>query len=250
MTVTRERASPNFNDRAGGVRPSIIVIHYTGTATAQEAEDVYMNITPDPSSGPVSPHYMIAEDGTVTRFVPEERRAWHAGESWWNGKADINSHSIGIELVNAGHAGGCPPFKSAQMDALAGLIGAIVGRHGIAAHNIVGHSDIAPHRSRKIDPGEAFDWEWLAVQGFGLYPRPEQDDYAMAQVLYADMAGLRQGLSQYGYDPRISDDDAISAFQRHFQAEAFRRGTQGIPDAETGARLHWLLRAKNRICGL
>lgn len=250
MVPIRKLISPNFNDRAGGVQPSILILHYTGTDTAQEAEDYYMGVKTHGIAGRVSPHYMIDRDGTITQFVDECKRAWHAGQAWWDGRDDINSHSIGIELVNPGHDRTYIPFTTEQMDALAALTLDILSRNSIPAWNILGHSDISPAKSRnKPDPGEKLDWEWLAaVHDIGLFPQPEADDYAMADVLYADMAGLRQGLCEYGYDPRVSTEEAITAFQRHFQADAHDKGVAGIPDRETGARLHWLLHRKNALC--
>lgn len=246
MLNIRKLISPNFNDRAGGVQPSILVLHYTGTDTGQEAEDYYMNTKIHAKAGLISPHYMIDRDGTITQFVDEQKRAWHAGQSWWDGKSDINSHSIGIELVNPGHCRQYLSFTGEQMTALAELTRDILSRHDIPAHNIIGHSDISPATDRqKPDPGEKLDWEWLAAQGIGVFPAPEKDDFAMADVLYDDLASLRQALNEYGYDPRVTDDEAISAFQRHFQADAHHGKAAGIPDRDTGARLHWLLNRKN-----
>jgi N-acetylmuramoyl-L-alanine amidase len=248
MLNIRKLISPNFNDRAGGVKPSILVLHYTGTDTAQEAEDYYMNIKTHAKAGPISPHYMIDYDGTVTQFVDEEKRAWHAGHSWWDGKSDINSHSIGIELVNPGHDRIYQPFTPAQMQSLAMLVQDILKRNDIPAYNIVGHSDIAPALNRnKPDPGENMDWEWLATQHIGLFPAPEQDDFDMADVLYNDLSNLRRALNEYGYDPRVTDQEAIAAFQRHFQPDAHHNKIAGIPDQDTAARLHWLLHQKNLL---
>ncbi len=246
MVAIRKLISPNFNDRAGGVTPSILVLHYTGTDGADEAEEYYMNIRIDPGAGQISPHYMIDYDGRITQFVDEEKRAWHAGQSWWDGKDDINSHSIGIELVNPGHERVYTPFTGAQMDALAELAHDILGRHAIPACNIVGHSDISPATSRKKpDPGEKLDWAWLAMRGIGLFPVPETSDFDAADRLYTDAASLRRGLNAYGYDSRVSDAEAVSAFQRHFQADAHHNGSAGVPDRDTAARLHWLLNRKN-----
>lgn len=247
MTLNiRKLISPNFNDRAGGAAPGILVLHYTGTQTAKEAEDYYMNIKTHAQSGPVSPHYMIDRDGAVTQFVEEDKRAWHAGQSWWDGRTDLNSHSIGIELVNPGHDWGYIPFTQPQMDALSELTREILSRHTIAAHCVLGHSDIAPLTARKKpDPGEYFDWAWMAAQGVGLWPAPQQSDYDFGDILLSDLANFRQALTEYGYDPQVTQDEAVRAFQRHFQPEAFQARTAGTPDRETAARLHWLLKAKN-----
>ncbi len=148
--------SPNYNERIGYDAPEMIVIHYTGMKTAQAALDRLC----DPAAE-VSAHYVIDEDGTVYQLVGEDKRAWHAGVSNWNGETDINSASIGIELVNPGHEFGYRAFPAAQMQTLAELCKGIMGRHEIKI--VLGHSDVAP--IRKQDPGELFDWAWLAHNG-------------------------------------------------------------------------------------
>ena len=151
--------SPNSGERRGGVRPSIIVIHYTGMASCAAARARLC----DPVAE-VSAHWLIAEGGGVEGLVPEPLRAWHAGAGEWAGIADVNSASIGIELTNPGDA----PFPLPQMVALEGLLGDIMARWGIAAHRVIGHSDMAP--GRKIDPGPRFDWRGLARAGLSVWP--------------------------------------------------------------------------------
>ena len=142
--------------RPAGRRPvDMLVLHYTGMASAEAALDRLR----DPAAK-VSAHYLIDEDGTVVAMVPELLRAWHAGVSWWQGRAGLNDVSIGIELVNPGHEWGYRPFPDAQMAALVELAQGIVARWPIPAGRVVGHSDIAP--TRKEDPGELFDWRRLA----------------------------------------------------------------------------------------
>ncbi len=148
--------SPNFGERRDGARPSIIVIHSTGMKTAQEALERMC----DPAAE-VSAHYCIDEDGTVYELVDETMRAWHAGVSEWRGITDVNSHSIGIELVNPGHEWGYREFPPEQMESLVDLCKSIMARHEIKW--VLGHSDIAPGRRR--DPGELFDWQWMADAG-------------------------------------------------------------------------------------
>jgi N-acetylmuramoyl-L-alanine amidase len=148
--------SDNYNERAGHVSPSLIIIHYTGTKTAQEAADYYLNKTLDENAGKISPHYMIDGDGTIYQFVDEDKRAWHAGVSHWQGQDDINSISIGIELVNQGEFADYPAFEAAQIDQLTALCCAIQQRHNIAPVAVIGHDDIAP--GRKQDPGPSFPW--------------------------------------------------------------------------------------------
>ena len=154
-----EAPSPNFNSRTAP--PDILVLHYTGMQTGQEALDRLR----DPEAK-VSSHYLVEEDGRVFRLVAEERRAWHAGVSSWRGQTDINGASIGIEIVNPGHDWGYRAFPEAQIAAVIDLVGDIRGRWTIEDRNIVGHSDVAPER--KTDPGELFPWKRLAEAGHGL----------------------------------------------------------------------------------
>lgn len=248
MRNIRKLASPNCEERHGGAQPTILIIHYTGTSTGREAEDYYMNVKTDPNAGPISPHYMIERDGSVTQFVEEDKRAYHAGKSWWDGETDINSHSIGIELVNPGHENGYIDFTPEQIESLAELVQDILTRNDIPPHRILGHSDVFPHVTEKRikpDPGEKLNWAWLAAQGVGLWPEPEQDDYDLAAMVYGDEASLRQAFTEYGYDPSGSMEDIVAAFQRHFQPEAHIEKRAGVPDKDTAAKLHWLLKAKN-----
>jgi len=220
--VHRENLSPNCDERALPV--SMVVLHYTGMQSAAEAEE---RMT-DPTAK-VSAHYMIDEDGEVVRLVPEEKRAWHAGKSFWRGLNDINSASIGIELVNPGHEWGYRPFPDAQIDALLPLLARIVAEHDIAPANVVGHSDIAP--ARKEDPGELFPWERLAEVGLALaVPKPR------IQLIYDNDGAFFLALERFGYD--ITDGRAaIRAFQRRWRP----RKLDGELDGEIGALLFELL---------
>ena len=150
------RPSPNFDVRALPV--SMVVLHYTGMPDAGSALDRLTNPV-----AKVSAHYVVAEDGVVVALVDEAKRAWHAGKSWWRGVTDVNSTSVGIEIVNPGHEFGYRPFPEPQMAAVVALVGGIVARYRVAPGNVVGHSDIAP--VRKDDPGELFDWPRLARAG-------------------------------------------------------------------------------------
>src|SRR5690606_3174769 len=146
--------------------PSLLILHYTGMATAEQA----IARLCDPRSQ-VSCHYLVDDDGQIVQMVDEDRRAWHAGMAAWGGERDINSWSIGIEVQNPGHDHGYRDFPEAQMVAVEALAGDIVARHGIAAHRVLAHSDVAP--GRKIDPGEKFDWARLARAGVGHWVSPE-----------------------------------------------------------------------------
>ncbi|HKX80409.1 MAG TPA: N-acetylmuramoyl-L-alanine amidase [Novosphingobium sp.] len=220
--VNRAAPSPNWNERALPV--SMIVLHYTGMRSAEDALERMCD-----ARAKVSAHYMIDEDGTVTSLVPEDKRAWHAGKSYWRGVTDVNSASVGIELVNPGHEWGYRPFPQEQMDALLPLLADIKNRHDVPRANVVGHSDIAP--ARKDDPGELFDWERLARIGLAL-PRPR----ARMALLYDNPSAFYLALERFGYD--ISDGHAaVRAFQRRWRP----RKIDGEIDGQIGGILFELL---------
>jgi N-acetylmuramoyl-L-alanine amidase len=221
-----ERPSPNHDPRRAGAPIDILLLHYTGMETAEAA----LARLCDPAAK-VSAHYTIDEDGTLHRHVPEDRRAWHAGKSFWAGERDVNSRSIGIELVNPGHEFGYRPFPEAQMAALIPLAREIVARHAVPAARVLGHSDVAP--GRRQDPGELFDWAGLAQAGIGTWPTPEDGPGEIP------IERVQAQLAEFGYDVPGSgalDDKtraALTAFQRHFRPQRI----DGVPDAETTARL-------------
>lgn len=217
-----ETPSPNWNQRMLPV--SMVVLHYTGMPTADEA----LQRLCDPAAQ-VSAHYLIEEDGTVHRLVREDRRAWHAGKSHWRGITDVNSASVGIELVNPGHEWGYRPFPDQQMAALLPLLADIVQRHDIPCANVVAHSDIAP--VRKEDPGELFDWHLLARHRLCL-PRPR----VTMPSPYDNDSAFMLALERWGYD--ISDAAAaVRAFQRRWRPEWI----DGEIDGECSAMLFSLL---------
>jgi N-acetylmuramoyl-L-alanine amidase len=213
----------NHDERPAGTPVDMLVLHYTGMPSVEEA----LVRLCDPGSK-VSAHYLIDEDGTVVALVDETRRAWHAGIACWRGARDVNARSIGIELVNPGHEFGYRPFPEAQMAALESLAKGILARHPIPARNVVGHSDVAP--TRKQDPGELFDWRRLAAAGIGLWPEgavpcPGGPDAVAAM------------LAEYGYD--VADvTAAVVAFQRRFSPERI----DGVADADIVGRVAALLR--------
>lgn len=214
--------SPNHDERTLPV--TMIVLHYTGM---RDAASAIARLT-DPEAK-VSSHYLVAEDGQVMRLVAEERRAWHAGKAFWRGVTDVNSASIGIEIVNPGHEFGYRPFPKPQMDALIPLISDIRDRHAIEVANIVGHSDVAPQR--KQDPGELFDWELLAKLGLAVR-RPR---HGLADPHWTP-GGFLLALERFGYD--VADGPAaVTAFQRRFRPETI----DGIADGECRAILLRLL---------
>jgi N-acetylmuramoyl-L-alanine amidase len=210
--------SPNFDVRTLPI--SMLVLHYTGMQNGTEALDRLCDL-----NAKVSAHYLIEEDGQVLTLVDERHRAWHAGTAKWRDITNINSASIGIEIVNGGHDFGLPTYPDVQIEALIALARAIVKRHNISAHNIVGHSDIAP--SRKADPGEHFPWKQLAKAGLGLWPDPAPHS-STPTPLEDDLARIGYAISGNGADlPEI-----IAAFQRHYLPDTI----SGKPDALTRAR--------------
>lgn len=228
--------SPNFDSRRSP--PDMLVLHYTGMQTGQAAIDRLR----DPEAR-VSAHYVVEEDGTLFRLVEEERRAWHAGKSFWKGETDINAVSIGIEIVNPGHEWGYRAFPDAQIETVIALVGDIRTRWQIPNARIVGHSDVAPNR--KEDPGELFPWKRLAEAGHGLWFEPEP---APGPALGPGDTGvgvfaLQAGLHRMGYEPLPSgtyDEETatvVRAFQRHWRPEQ----VDGIADGDTRARLMGLL---------
>jgi N-acetylmuramoyl-L-alanine amidase len=236
VTLTpRERLSPNQDDRPAGTPIDMLVLHYTGMASAREALDRLCDPAPPAPLPRVSCHYLVEEDGLVWRLVPEERRAWHAGVSFWRGHHTLNGRSIGIEIVNPGHEWGYRPFPALQMAAVADLCLDILGRHPIPAGNVVAHSDIAP--DRKQDPGELFDWEGLAANGIGFWP--SGIDGSGADRPGGGMERAAALLAGIGYpvDP-ARPQVALAAFQRRFRQER----VDGEADSGTLARLEAVLR--------
>lgn len=217
--------SPNFDARAQPI--SMIVLHYTG----MESGDAAIAWLADPVSK-VSAHYVVAEDGQVVRMVDEGNRAWHAGRSFWRGITDVNSASVGIEIVNPGHEFGYRPFPAAQMDAVEALVAGVAARHRVTPAMVVGHSDIAP--TRKQDPGELFDWPRLARAGLAL-ATPD----AGFDPRWTD-AGVIAALGRFGYDVS-APQAAVVAFQRRFRPA----NIDGTIDAETRGLLFGLLRAQS-----
>lgn len=232
--------SPNLDARRAP--PDMIVLHYTGMVTGEAA----IARLRDPEAR-VSAHYVVEEDGRLFRLVPEERRAWHAGQGSWQGETDVNAVSIGIEIVNPGHEFGYRGFPEAQVATVLALVADIRTRWSVTDARIVGHSDTAPHR--KTDPGELFPWKRLAEAGHGLWfepaaeriaalgpPLSEGDQGIGVIVLRSALHRLGYGLQpggDYDADTRIT----VEAFQRHWRPDR----VDGVADGETRARLVGLL---------
>lgn len=235
-----ERPSPNHDERPAGAGLDILLLHYTGMPTASAALERLCE-----PAAKVSAHYLVDEDGAAYALVPEARRAWHAGVSYWQGVRDINARSIGIELVNPGHEFGYRPFPEPQMRALIDLCRDLLARHAIPPQRVLGHSDVAP--ARKQDPGELFDWPRLAAAGIGLWPTADLADTRPPTLAPGGkgpaVQELRRALAAFGYQAMGGadyDDDLaaiVTAFQRHWRPA----GVDGVADSETQAILYHLL---------
>lgn len=238
------RVSPNFGPRLDVSRPDMIVLHYTGMKTGEGAEAWLCA----PESQ-VSSHYLVHEDGRIVQMVRESDRAWHAGKSFWRGVTDVNSHSVGVEIVNPGYEFGYRGFPASQIVSVIELCRGIIARHGIRPQDVLAHSDIAP--GRKVDPGEKFPWRKLAEAGIGHFVAPVRA--GGNPVLALGDSGpaveeLQSMLSLYGYGIDITgvfDQPTavlVSAFQRHFRP----RRVDGLADRSTVATLRRLLEALSK----
>ena len=212
---TQWKPSPNYGPR----KANYVILHHTSSATLERALLTLSN-----PNTQVSSHYLIDRDGRVLQLVDENQRAWHAGESYWGGHTDLNSASIGIELVNNGKE----PFAPAQIKALLSLLSEIRSRNKIPRANFLGHADVAP--GRKTDPSALFPWRQLAMSGFGLwcdppYPTPPES------------FDIILGLATFGYDVR-DPLRAFSAFKLHFSPD------RGIEFGETDRAMLYCLVGK------
>ncbi|MGB7099282.1 MAG: N-acetylmuramoyl-L-alanine amidase [Xanthobacteraceae bacterium] len=244
--VAEVRPSPNHDERGGGRSPDMIVLHYTGMQDADAALDRLC----DPLSK-VSAHYLVFEDGRVVQMVQESRRAWHAGQSFWAGETDLNSCSIGVEIVNPGHDYDYPDFPKRQIAAATALCRGISTRNTIPPPRVLAHSDIAP--SRKRDPGEKFPWRTLYDSGIGHWVKPAPIAEGNRVLALGDrddaVTALQESLSQYGYGVTVNGTydsvthDVVAAFQRHFRPER----VDGVGDQSTRTTLRDLLAQRTRV---
>jgi N-acetylmuramoyl-L-alanine amidase len=247
LLAARFVASPNWGERRGRGRPDCLVLHYTGMPTG----DAALRALIDPATS-VSAHYLVWEDGAIDQLVAERDRAWHAGKALWRGESDLNSASIGVEIVNAGHDGGSPPFPERQIEATIALGRDICGRWGIAPERVLAHSDVAP--ARKQDPGEAFPWErlWRAGLGHWIEPAPVSGGPLFAHEEEGPpVRALQAMLALYGYGVEITGvydrqtRQSVTAFQRHFRPAR----VDGEADASTVATLKALIDGLERKTG-
>ncbi len=235
------RVSPNFGARIGVSRPDMLVLHYTGMKTGEAAEAWLCT-----SESQVSSHYLVHEDGRIVQMVRESDRAWHAGKSFWRGFTDVNSHSVGIEIVNPGHEFGYRSFPARQIAAVIELCGGIIARHPVSPRNVLAHSDVAP--GRKVDPGHKFPWRKLHEAGIGHFVASARaggkpsvgpgDSGADVERLQSRLAFYGYGMDIMGvYDQRT--EAVVAAFQRHFRP----RRVDGLADRSTLDTLERLIKA-------
>ena len=238
--VSAVRPSPNVSERT--CAPDILLLHYTGMPTAEGALQWLCN----PESR-VSSHYFVDEDGRITQLVPESVRGHHAGVASWEGTTDINSRSIGIEIVNPGHEHGYRDFPDEQIEAVIHLCFDVVARHRIRPTRVLAHSDVAP--TRKQDPGEKFPWEPLHEAGVGHWVAPVAiTEGALLQPGDSGPAvtAMQAALKEYGYGiPTSGEFDeltmaVVTAFQRHFRPAR----VDGVADHSTLRTLERLLAAR------
>ena len=241
--LAHAKPSPNHDARAAPI--DILLLHYTGMRSGEAACERLCD-----AGSKVSSHYLVYEDGRIDQLVPEARRAWHAGVSAWKGETEINSRSIGIEIVNPGHEYGYRDFPQAQIEALIALCRDIVARHAIPSERVLAHSDIAP--ARKQDPGERFPWGRLAAAGVGIWiePTPISEGDALAPAQRGeDITMLQAMLMKFGYSAELTglyDEatrDIVTAFQRHFRPAR----VDGIADGSTVETLRRLLTASSMV---
>ncbi len=218
-------------------RVRYVVLHYTSSGFDRSLNALTL--------GPVSSHYLIDEKpATVYRLVDEERRAWHAGESSWQGRTYVNGITLGIELVHRGFLDTPEgrrwyPWEPEQIDNLILLLEDILSRHDLTPEQVLGHSDVAPQR--KVDPGPLFPWLQLAEAGVAIWPGAESLAMYQAQLvgLTPTVSWFQQSLASFGYEvPQTGLLDrptrnVIAAFQMRFRPARH----DGQPDTQTAAIL-------------
>ena len=199
FTRAKHFLSLNHGARRGVIAPDLIILHYTGMPDARAALERLCS-----QEHEVSVHYLIACDGLVFQLVSEEKRAWHAGKSFWRGDVDINSRSIGIELDNAGNH----PFSVPQMQSLIRLCRDIQRRWSIVPQAVLGHSDVSI--GRKMDPGRRFDWQGLARFGIGVWPEEVSSLSEVSEEVFL------QAASRIGYNASLGLSRVLGAVRLHF----------------------------------
>lgn len=236
VAVRPPRIDRSYTSQNQDSRALYIVLHYT----VLDWEKSLKVLT---TGGQVSSHYLVRDNPVASyALVDENRRAWHAGASFWAGNTNLNSASIGIEIVNAGYVDGpggrvYAPFPQAQIDEVIALVRDIQQRHNIKPDRIIGHADIAP--GRKQDPGPSFPWKQFADAG--LIPWPDGPLVMLKmlehEVAPRDAAWLQERLARIGYNVSRSEQmdvltkEVVATFQMKYRP----RDISGTVDAETAA---------------
>lgn len=205
FTISNEYKSPNFNKRRNMDLLDAIIIHYTGMQNSESALNYLCN-----KKSKVSSHYFINEEGQIFQLVDDFNIAWHAGVSKWLKRKNLNDTSIGIELVNPGHEHGYEVFSEKQYESLEQLIKLLFSKYNIKKDWVLGHSDIAP--SRKLDPGENFDWYRLARKDLSIWP---DKIFSVPDKMKSDQL-LYNLLFDIGYDVKNYFKPSLIAFKRRF----------------------------------
>ncbi len=208
INISHKYKSKNFDNRKKKI--SFIILHYTETKNLNDAVNLLTS-----KKRKVSCHYLIDLDGSIYNLVDVNYRAWHAGESKWKRSEDINSRSIGIEIVNSGE-GSLKKYKEKQILSLIKLLIQLKKQFKIEDNYILGHSDIAPFR--KIDPGKHFPWKRLYQNSVGVWVDEKINDSPLNKMQYNT---LLKNLKKIGY-PYIKDNKLtqnnkkiINSFHRH-----------------------------------
>ncbi|CAD5373277.1 N-acetylmuramoyl-L-alanine amidase AmiD [Rubrivivax sp. A210] len=226
-------------------RVLFVVLHYT-VGDFRRAMQVL-------TEGEVSAHYLLSDEvpPRIYRLVDETRRAWHSGNSAWQGHRLLNASSIGIEIVHPGPRTDGEgrrvdiPFPEAQIEALIPLLRDIAARHAIRPERILGHGEVSP--SYKEDPGPTFPWRRLAEAGL-TPPWPDAAAVTAQQALFEaappEAAWYQQALARHGYavEPSGSFDAQTARVLMNFQMRYRPVRFDGRPDAETAALLQVLTR--------
>jgi N-acetylmuramoyl-L-alanine amidase len=226
-----ERPSPNFDDRKRAI--DMLLLHYTGMPKGEDAMARLCD-----AQAKVSAHYTVEEDGRIFSHVAEDKRAWHAGVSCWNGEGDVNARAIGIEIVNPGHEFGYRNFPAAQIESVIALSKDIFSRHAIPAAHVLAHSDVAP--GRKEDPGELFPWRHLAEEGIGLWAgaRESGTNLIGEHSPVEAVRQLQEMLARFGYCIDVDGQygeatrKVVTAFQRHFNPDDIGTADEGFGDGQ------------------
>ncbi len=227
-------------------RERFIILHYTALNREKSLAALTKN--------QVSAHFLVSDDKNdpVFALVPEEKRAWHAGESEWKNSKNLNDSSLGIEIVNDGDASGqFVPYKSFQIKNVAVLVKYLAEKYDIPATNIIGHSDIAPQR--KSDPGPLFPWKELYTKyNIGMWyeeaTKKSYENQYSSGLGNIPVSEMQKELKKFGYSIEITNQwdkqakNVVRAFQHHFRPSKY----DGVMDVETYAILKALNEKYNK----